>query len=66
MTADHRADDVRHLLARIDALEGLLVCYRISSRPSEGLFKKLEQTKAQEQAIRARIDGCTGPSKEPR
>lgn len=32
-------------LARIAALENLLVCYRIGKQPSQRLFKELERTK---------------------
>ena len=34
------------LVERIDALEELLVCYRIGRRPTEKLHKKLDKTKA--------------------
>ena len=38
-------DIIKLLWNRIDALEQLLVCYRIDKRPSEKLFTKLEKTK---------------------
>lgn len=37
--------DVTALLERIDALEGLLVCYRIGKNPTESLHRKLDRTK---------------------
>lgn len=51
---EHLAD-VRTLLARIDALEGLLVHYRIGKPPSERLHEKLAYTKAGTAAIRERM-----------
>lgn len=58
--ADYVAD-MRSLLERIDALEGLLVCYRIGKHPTESLFRKLERTKADDMRIRqwmeTRTDG---------
>lgn len=34
------------LKARNEALESLLVCYRVGKRPTEALLKKLDQTRA--------------------
>ena len=36
---------VKLLWDRIDALEKLLVCYRVGKHPSEKLFTELEKTK---------------------
>lgn len=44
--------DIAGLLGRIDALESLLVCYRIGKRPSERLFDRLKRTEADEKRIR--------------
>lgn len=49
--------DVDDLLALVDALRGLLVCYRVGSHPSEALMKRLDKAKAAEVRIRARLDG---------
>lgn len=50
------ADDVKDLLARIDALQELLVCYRLTRRPTERLFNKLERTRVRELQIRKTHD----------
>ncbi len=42
--ADDRRIAVRD--ARIEALEGLLVCYRIGKQPTEKLHRQLEHTRA--------------------
>ena len=34
------------LRERVDALESLLVCYRVGKRPTEALLKKLDTTRA--------------------
>ena len=34
------------LLQRVEALEGLIVCYRLGKPPDENLFKKLDRTRA--------------------
>lgn len=36
---------IKLLWRRIDALERLLVCYRLDKRPTEKLFTELEKTK---------------------
>ncbi|KKN26357.1 hypothetical protein LCGC14_0875420 [marine sediment metagenome] len=36
---------IKLLWRRIDALEKLLICYRVEVRPSEKLFTELEKTK---------------------
>lgn len=38
-------DDEGKLIRRVEALEHLLVCYRISKTPSEKLFAELDQTR---------------------
>jgi len=50
--------DMTRLLARIDALQNLLSCYRIGSKPSEKLHKELEKTRLWEEEIR---ENHTGP-----
>lgn len=62
LNADYERD-VRALLARIDAQQGLLACYRIGSRPSEALMKRLDKSKVEEQRIRAQIDGLDAAGK---
>ena len=40
----NNSEKLKILWARIDALEQLLVCYRVGKRPSEKLFTKLNRT----------------------
>lgn len=54
-------EDVRKLLDHITALQKLLAVYRTGGRPSEKLFKELEQTKAAEWLIRTQYDGSRCP-----
>lgn len=44
--------DQEKLLRRIDALEKLLVCFRIGRSPSGKLFDELDRTKAWAEEIR--------------
>jgi len=37
--------DNKQLKLRVEALDELLVCYRVGKRPSEQLFAKLEKSK---------------------
>lgn len=53
--ARKRADTLL-LLARIDALQALLACYRTGARPTEALFGRLARTEAAEHSIRAALD----------
>jgi hypothetical protein len=48
--------DTELLLARIDALQALLVVYRTNGRPTEGLFGRLDRTARSEARIRAELD----------
>jgi hypothetical protein len=49
---DLMEEHLKELLERIDALEQLLVVYRVGSRPTEKLFKILEKTSVNEKKIR--------------
>lgn len=44
--------EIDALLERIDALQELLICYRVGKNPSERLRDKLERTKDHEEHIR--------------
>lgn len=51
-------DDVGKLILRTEALEKLLVCFRISKPPSEKLFAQLDKTKAwTDEIVRRRAAG---------
>ena len=49
-------DACRALLDRVDALQGLLATYRIQSRPSGALWRRLELTEQEERGIRTAIE----------
>lgn len=51
--------DVHKLLARIDALQKLLACYRIGGTPSESLHSELDRTRADEHDIRDHLKDTT-------
>lgn len=49
------ADEITILVKRIKALEDLLACYRVGSRPSESLFRRLDETREPVNEIIRRI-----------
>lgn len=44
--------EIDALLEQIDALQELLICYRVGKNPSERLHVKLERTKLREEQVR--------------
>jgi hypothetical protein len=49
---ENQIDD---LLARIDALQDLILCYRIGKNPTENTHKRLAETRRAEMAIRINL-----------